>query len=145
MNLRQQLWPSKRHCSRHTCNDLLPTERVLRRLDLSRHRSLGVQQVALDQIVGSTGRHREFDLRFRPRRVLENGRLRRILQAYQNKTKLPPVLLYKVGDAYFVEDGNHRVSAARAHGQTTVTAHVIEIDAAQLTPEPACTRLGYKV
>lgn len=145
MNLRQRLRPSKRRCSGDSCNDLLPTERVLRHLDLSHHRSTGIQQVALDQIVGSTGRYREFDLRFRPRRVLDNGRLRRILQTYQNKIKLPPVLLYKVGTAYFVEDGNHRVAAARAHGQTTITAHVIELDASHLTPEPAGARLGYKV
>ena len=62
-----------------------------------------------------------------------------------NGTGLPPVTLYKVGDAYFVEDGNHRVSVARMSGQEFVRAIVIEVDSSTLTTEPSCTRLGFKV
>jgi hypothetical protein len=43
---------------------------------------------------------------------------------------LPPVELYKLGDAYFVKDGNHRVSVARAHGQAFIEAYVTEMDMA---------------
>jgi hypothetical protein len=39
---------------------------------------------------------------------------------------LPPVSLYKLGDAYFVLDGNHRVSVARYHGVPAVEADVTE-------------------
>ena len=35
--------------------------------------------------------------------------------------------LYKIGDAYFVRDGNHRVSVARYHGVATIDAEVVEI------------------
>ena len=38
----------------------------------------------------------------------------------------PPVELYKIGDAYFVLDGHHRVSVARYHEVPTVEAAVAE-------------------
>jgi hypothetical protein len=49
-------------------------------------------------------------------------------RAYYAGISLPPVELYKIGSVYFVEDGNHRVSVARAQGQQFVEAHVVEID-----------------
>jgi hypothetical protein len=54
-------------------------------------------------------------------------------------------VLYKVGEGYLVEDGNHRTSVARTRGEETIRAIVIEIDTSALIPEPSCTRLGYKV
>jgi hypothetical protein len=39
---------------------------------------------------------------------------------------LPPVTLYQVGDAYFVLDGNHRVSVAREHEVAFIDAEVFE-------------------
>jgi hypothetical protein len=62
-----------------------------------------------------------------------------------NGANLPPAILYKVRDIYIVEDGNHRVSVARASGQKTITATVIEIESSMLTPESSCTRLEFKV
>ena len=35
--------------------------------------------------------------------------------------------LYKIGDAYFVEDGNHRVSVARYQGVQWIDAEVVEL------------------
>ena len=35
--------------------------------------------------------------------------------------------LYKIGNAYFVRDGNHRVSVARYHGVAAIDAEVVEI------------------
>jgi hypothetical protein len=40
---------------------------------------------------------------------------------------LPPVSLFKIGDAYFVNDGNHRVSVARQQGVETLDADVVEL------------------
>jgi nucleotide-binding universal stress UspA family protein len=40
---------------------------------------------------------------------------------------IPPIDVYKVGEAYFVNDGNHRVSVARQLGSETIAAHVIEV------------------
>ncbi len=40
--------------------------------------------------------------------------------------ELPPVSLYKVGERYFVEDGNHRVSVARYHGVEMIAAEITQ-------------------
>ena len=40
---------------------------------------------------------------------------------------LEPIEVYKVGEVYFVLDGNHRVSIARQEGFEFIEAHVIEI------------------
>jgi hypothetical protein len=39
-----------------------------------------------------------------------------------------PIELYKIGEVYFVRDGNHRVSVARANGLTHIEAYVTEIE-----------------
>ena len=47
-----------------------------------------------------------------------------------------PHSLYKIGDAYFVRDGNHRVSVARQQGVEMIDAKVVELQ------EPRADRLG---
>jgi len=54
------------------------------------------------------------------------ARWRSIARAHYDDVSLPPVKLYKIGDAYFVLDGNHRVSVARERGAEFVDAEVIE-------------------
>ncbi len=68
-----------------------------------------------------------------------------IARAYYSGVVLSPAMVYKVGEIYIVEDGNHRILVARAAGQKTIRAMVIEIDDSALSPEPSCTRLGFKV
>ena len=105
--------------------DLLPFEQVREQLHLRDHYSLGLQEVPLDQIVGSVGRYRDFTRTFLPR----SDGLRERWAAVEDRGKeggLPPVELYKVGEAYFVRDGNHRVSVARAQGGPDIEAFVWE-------------------
>jgi hypothetical protein len=117
----------------------------LDQLDLDKREDMGIQMIPLHQIVGSTGRFRDFDLKFAPRRKRSEVRWTSISDAVDRGHQLPPVLLYKVGKVYFVEDGNHRVSVARAAGKEWIQAHVIEIDSSMLTPEPSCQRLGFSL
>jgi nucleotide-binding universal stress UspA family protein len=42
-------------------------------------------------------------------------------------TGLPPIEVYQIGEAYFVLDGNHRVSVARRLGASYIEAYVTEI------------------
>jgi hypothetical protein len=74
---------------------------------------LGRKVVAVEKIVGSVGRFRDFDRSFLPTRMSLEARWKRVDRAYHGGQDLPPVALFKVGDEYFVEDGNHRVSVAR--------------------------------
>lgn len=143
--LRSAFWIGIERRFRKTCNDLLPFAAVWKHIQHTEQRFTGVGEVEIDSIVGSSGRYRDFDLSFLPRRRERDDRWVNIAQAHYDGLGLPPVLLYKVGDAYYVEDGNHRVSVARVIGLEVVQANVIEIDTANLTPEPRCTRAGYKI
>ena len=142
--LQTAFWRKARAWLGKSCNDLLPYGEVFAHLKQQNQFNLGTQSVSLNQIVGSSGRSNNFDLAFYPRQNANRDRWVRVAKIQYQGSELPPVLLYKVGEAYFIEDGNHRVSVARANGKTTIQANVIEIDVSNLTPEPACTRLGYK-
>jgi hypothetical protein len=88
---------------------------------------LGLRAVALDQVVGSEERSRDFDRAFFPRRADMRDRWLNVNKALYAGVALPPVELKKVGDLYFVTDGHHRISVAREHGQDFIDAYVVEI------------------
>jgi hypothetical protein len=82
--------------------------------------------VELSKIVGSVGRHREFDRNFMPLKASMAEKWKRVDRAFHGRVELPPVRLYKLGGAFFVEDGNHRVSVARYQGVEWIEAEVVE-------------------
>jgi len=90
------------------------------------HRHLGKQQVPISQIQGSAneGRCRDFDANFRPLKTHNQARWLNLALARQQGAPLPPVALIQVGDIYFVKDGHHRISVARALGQEEIEAVV---------------------
>jgi hypothetical protein len=108
-------------------NDLLSFDDIPPELRRGHQRYLGLQIIPLDKIVGSEGRSHEFDRAFYPREERTRDRWVSIDQAHYADVLLPPIELLKVGDAYFVRDGNHRVSVARSRGQAFIDAQVIEI------------------
>ncbi len=112
--------------------DLLPFETVRRELGLRHLVDRGLHQVPLDRIVGTLGRPGEFNRAFLPRDDGLRDRWDRLKDLAEGPQGFPPVELYKVGQAYFVVDGHHRVSVARAMGAPTIEAHVVEF----LTPVP---------
>ncbi len=141
--LHQPFWRKLRHRLQRKCNDLLSTQQVLESLPIEGHHKLGLQKVAIERIIGSSGRHQDFDLDFAPRRKEHDDRWLNIARAYYKGIQLPPPILYKIGDGYFVEDGNHRISVARTNGQEYIEALVIAIETAALIANPACERLGF--
>ena len=74
----------------------------------------GIQSVPLDRIVGSVGRTRDFTNRFLPRPSVNQERWAGICAALDASEALPPIELYRIGEVFFVMDGHHRISAARA-------------------------------
>lgn len=89
-------------------------------------RSLGIQTVELDRIGGSVGRCWDFDRSFMPVCLCQGGRWRWVDRALREGKTLPPVKLYKLGEQYFVEDGNHRVSVSHYLGFQMIEAEVME-------------------
>ena len=87
---------------------------------------VGRRVVRVEQIAGSVGRSSEFDQVFLPTKASVGERWKRIDRAFHRGEELPPVSLYKVGDSYFVADGNHRVSVVRYQGVEWIDAEVTE-------------------
>src|SRR5438067_4791178 len=114
---------------RRADNALLAFDEVRRGIHAQAQRDGGLREVEIDQIVGSVGRYRDSDRAFLPRQVQTQDRWESVDRAYLDHTELPPVELYKIGETYFVKDGNHRVSVARERGQEFIDAHVIEVEA----------------
>jgi hypothetical protein len=108
-------------------NQLLSFDEVKGALGVVSQVYLGLREVPVSKIVGSVGRHRDFDRAFLPSKPDLGTRWRRIDEIMNRAEELPPVSLYKIGDAYFVQDGNHRVSVARQQGVEMIDAEVVEL------------------
>lgn len=116
--------------------DLLSFDHVHEKLQLGKVRYLGLQNVSLQQIAGTVGRYPDFTRAFFPRKEHLQGRWKAIEQLVATGKSLPPVELYKVGEAFFVRDGHHRISVARHRGYSSIEALVWEYDApVQLQPD----------
>jgi len=116
---------------------LLSYEEVAEKLRLHVRTERGVQHIPIDAIVGSVGRYTDFSRTFLPLRNDDQQRWAGVRAAMlEDGAGLPPIEVYKVGEAYFVVDGNHRVSIARREGFTTIEARVIEFRTdIKLTPD----------
>ena len=91
-------------------------------------RAFGVQPIALASIVGTTepDKARAFDRSFRPP-PWSRGRWQLMWMARSRGAELPPISVYRVGEDHYVRDGHHRVSVARARGESTIDAEVVQL------------------
>jgi hypothetical protein len=87
----------------------------------------GLRIVPIDQIRGSEGRADDFDDQFHPLDWRMKDRWLGVGIAHHQGLSLPPVQLLLVCGVYFVRDGHHRISAARAFGQRLMDAEVTEV------------------
>ena len=108
-------------------NELLAYNEVCERLKVGGGVELGVQEIPLDAIVGSVGRYQDFTRSFLPKSDQDEDRWVGVKTAVNEMVGMPPIDVYKVGDAYFVNDGNHRVSVARQLNSGTIAAYVTEV------------------
>lgn len=108
-------------------NELLPFEEVLKHIPMRGQNYIGVRQIETDKVIGSVSRYNDFDRAFLPKQTHTRSRWESIDRAHFKQIILPPIEVYKIGDYYFVKDGNHRVSVAREKGQAFLDAYVTEI------------------
>lgn len=87
----------------------------------------GLSEIPLHKIVGSVGRFQDFTSDFLPKHAHDETRWAHVKKAFNDMAGLPPIEVYQIGDAYFVLDGNHRVSVARQLGSGTISAFVTEV------------------
>lgn len=93
---------------------------------LAEGRFAGTQVVPVDKVRGSENRAADFDADFHPLRAEIQERWVSVYEAIRRGKPLPPVELVQVDDTYYVRDGHHRLSVARALGMDYVDAVVIE-------------------
>jgi hypothetical protein len=103
---------------------LLDLAAVQAQCDVRQRYDAGIRTVPIRQIRGSEGRSRDFDADFRPLRVHTRQRWSGVAGALWRGLALPPVTLIQIGGIYFVRDGHHRISVARAFGQPDIEAEV---------------------
>jgi hypothetical protein len=108
--------------------DLLPLEEATRRLRPFERHYVGVRPIPVKHVVGTDSRAADFDRDFLPRRPDIGPRWREVERAYPDGD-FPPIIVYQLGDAYFVLDGHHRVAIARQRGMDTIDAEVTELRA----------------
>jgi hypothetical protein len=105
---------------------LLAYDQVKEKLRIGGPIYRGIRTVEISRIVGSVNRYSDFDRAFLPTHNRIAARWQHVDRAFYEEISLPPVVLYKVGEVYFVVDGHHRVSVARQQGQEFIEAEVRE-------------------
>ncbi len=130
----QHLWASVTGKS----DELLQYDEITKKMHIKGLSSKGVKEIPIEAIVGSVNRYQDFDKNFLPLRDEDMQRWARVktVMTSPGSPGLPPISVYKLGDAYFVLDGNHRVSIAKQMDLEKIEAHITEIKTkVALSPE----------
>ena len=88
---------------------------------------IGMKVIPIDKIIGSEGRYNDFDNRFFPKSTHLKNRWQHVDEAAIKDITLPPIKVYELAGVYFVRDGNHRVSVAKARGTEFIDAEVVSL------------------
>ncbi|PYE56492.1 DUF4032 domain-containing protein [Deinococcus yavapaiensis] len=115
------------HLLRGEPNELVPFDWMKHLAPHGEHYR-GLQTIPVDDVIGSVDRYKDFTRHFLPREEHLDERWTGVRGAQLAGKELPPISVYKVGELYFVKDGNHRVSVARRQGQKYIDADIIELD-----------------
>jgi nucleotide-binding universal stress UspA family protein len=116
--------------------DLLSYEEVRRKLHAIETPRHELREIPLSSIVGSLGRYNDFTRSFLPISESSRDRWARVKGVSESASGFPPIEVYQIGEAYFVKDGNHRVSVARQADARTIQAYVTEVHSdVPLTPD----------
>jgi nucleotide-binding universal stress UspA family protein len=116
-----------RQMARREDDELVAYEEVRKHLTAVESSERRLEDVPLDAIVGSVGRYADFTSEFMPKNNADRDRWVRVKMAMTGIEGVPPIEVYKLGEAYFVRDGNHRVSVAREMGFTHLQAYVTPV------------------
>lgn len=130
--VRRGFWRSVLSWFTQKNNRLLPFDEIRQMLPFHGQHYAGLREIPIDQIVGSVARYNDFDRAFIPKQRHTKDRWISVDMANLQSVNLPPIDAYKIGEVYFVKDGNHRVSVARDKGQAFIDAYITEIS----TPLP---------
>jgi len=108
-------------------DELLSYEDVRKKLKVTGSSGRRLKEIPVDAIIGSVGRYNDFTRNFLPKQDSDEFRWARVQTLATGVEGFPPIDVYQIGEAYFVLDGNHRVSVARQLGATYIEAYVTKI------------------
>jgi len=91
-------------------------------------RYLGVQDIQIDQIVGSEKWCNDFDKAFNPVQYHDKARWLTVATNRLRGIYEPPVELVQVGSQFFAQSGQYQISVARAMGEKVIKAYVTRWD-----------------
>ncbi len=111
---------------------------ISKSMNLSNRVYRGIRPVPVEKIIGSVGRGQDLLPGFRLKQ--KDIRYYRIRKTMERGEILPPVILYKVGDEYYVLDGNHRVVVAKEIGITFLDAEIVEFFPTERKESPTLRR-----
>jgi hypothetical protein len=97
---------------------------------------IGMKTIEVSKVVGSEGRYNDFDNRFFPKNSHLRNRWQHVDEAAINSVVLPPIKVYELAGLYFVRDGNHRVSVAKARGTEFIDAEVVSLQSEVVLKRP---------
>jgi hypothetical protein len=100
---------------------------LLESVEIVSQHYLGSETVCIECIQGTESRNNDFDCEFNPLKVNNRERWIRIAAARLQDIGLPAIDLVQIGNIYYVRDGHHRVSVARALGAAYIDANVTVI------------------
>lgn len=104
----------------------VPLDEVQVRMRVFEQTYVGIRPIPVRQIVGSAGRTTDFDKDFLPTRAEVRDRWTNIERTYP-ESGFPPIVVYKLGDSYFVVDGHHRVAVAKQRKVEFIDAEITEL------------------
>ena len=93
--------------------------------NMSNRRFMGMQEIPLEKVIGTLGRESDFDAKFRPVKKHLRDRWVNVFINLECDNG-SPILVHKIGEVYYVEDGHHRTSVARSMGKAFIYADVWE-------------------
>lgn len=104
---------------------LLDLSEIRRQYQAENKAYIGNKTVPIDRIRGSESRCDDFDVNLRPLQDHLRYRWIGVAIARMSGVSLPAVELIHIGGFYFIRDGHHRVSIARALGEKYIDAIVL--------------------
>jgi hypothetical protein len=116
--------------------ELFSLSNLLKNGDSLNAMEVGLRTVPLQQVVGSENRCKDFDNQFSPLSERNHQRWLRISDMFIKGETIPAVDLIQIGQFYYVRDGHHRISVAKALGKKFIDAKVTVFKLSERSLQP---------